>query len=169
MGGVRLRRRGFVLAIRFATRYQTRMKPQSYWVLLTGVACLLAAGCGPSAPRTPLHSAVQEGNYPVVRQHIGARSDLNAKDTSGWTALHLAAMKGDLPMVRLLSAAGADAGRTGPGGRTPADMAREKGQTSIVQYFEAELKVGPEKGGQEKRGRSLIDGGVGVSEVLDAQ
>lgn len=145
------------------------MKPHFHWLLLTCVAGLLTAGCGPSAPRTPLHAAVQDGNYPAVRQHIAARSDLNAKNPAGWTALHLAAMKGDLPMVQLLAAAGADATRLGPAGKTPLEVAREKGQTSIVQYLDARVQAGPAKVGSEKRGRGLIDGGVGVSEVLDAQ
>lgn len=159
---------GFVLAFRPAPRYQAGMKLQVPWMVLTCVVGLLVAGCGPSAPRTPLHAAVQDGNYPAVRQHIAAGSDLNAKNSAGWTALHLAAMKGDRAMVELLAGAGADAARTGPEGKTPVDAAREKGQTSIVQYLEARLKAGPEKVGQEKRGRGLIDGGVGVSEVLDA-
>jgi len=59
---------------------------------------VLLAGCGPSAPSTPLHVAAGGGNYPAVRRHIAADTDLNAKDKSGWTALHLAAMAGDLPM-----------------------------------------------------------------------
>ena len=135
-------------------------------MLLTGLACALAMGCGPSAPSTPLHSAVQDGNYPAVRRHIAARSDLNGKDKSGWTPLHLAAMKGDLFMVKLLTEAGADVKSAGPGGKTPVDIAREKGQTSIVQQLEARLGSGQTPSGTPS-GRALIDGGVGVSEVLD--
>jgi hypothetical protein len=144
------------------------MKALANWLLITGVAGLLAAGCGPGAPRTPLHQAVQDGNYPAVRQHIAVRTDLNAKDKAGWTALHLAVMNGDLPMVQLLAAAGADVERTGVGGKTPVVVAREKGQTSIVQYLVGLPKSPPEPAVQEKRGRGLIDGGLGVSEVLDA-
>lgn len=138
-------------------------------ILLTAVAGLFAVGCGPSAPRTPLHQAVQDGNYPAVRQHIAVRSDLNARDKAGWTPLHLAVMKGDLPMVQLLTTAGADVERTGAGGKTPLAVAREKGQTSIVRYLQSRPKDAPAQAGQEKRGRGLIDGGLGVSEVLDSQ
>ena len=49
--------------------------------------------------------------------------------------------------------------RKGTGGKTPLDVAREKGKTEIVQYFQ-------QRSG-EKGGRGLIDGGLGVSEVLD--
>jgi hypothetical protein len=143
-------------------RYGEEMKPSVHWMLLTSVVSLLATGCGPSTPSTPLHTAVQDANYPAGRRHIAAHSDLNGKDKSGWTPLHLAAMKGDVPMVKLLTEAGADVQRPGPQGKTPADVAREKGQTSILQYLEARVEVKP-----EPRGRALIDGGVGVSEVLD--
>jgi len=105
---------------------------------------------------------VEDGNYPAVRRHIAARSDLNSKDKSGWTPLHLAAMKGDVPMVKLLTEAGADVQRPGPQGRTPADVAREKGQTSVLEFLTVRVEAKP-----EPRGRALIDGGVGVSEVLD--
>lgn len=162
-------RRSFALDNRSNRRYPESMKTPVPLAILTLVACLLAAGCGQGTPRTPLHSAVQDGNYPAVRQHIAARSDLNATDKSGWTALHLAAMKGDRAMVELLAGAGADAGRTGPGGKTPVDVAREKGQTSIVQFLETHLAANAQPAAKEKRGRALIDGGVGVSEVLDVQ
>ena len=76
-------------------------------------------------------------------------------------------------MVQLLADAGADAARTGPQGKTPVDVAREKGQTSIVQFLELKLKAeaaqtAPASAGREKGGRRLIDGGLGVSDVLDA-
>jgi hypothetical protein len=146
------------------------MKPLLGWLLLPVVVALIAAGCGQSAPRTPLHQAVQDGNYPAVRKHVAARSDLNATNKSGWTPLHLAAMNGDLPMVQLLTTSGADAWRLGAGGRTPVDMARERGQTSIVKFLQTLPKVEPvENAGSEKRGRGLIDGGLGVSDALDAQ
>jgi ankyrin repeat protein len=145
------------------------MKPLVRSLRLIGMAVLLTTGCGPGKPRTSLHQAVQDGNYPGVRQHIAARSDLNAPDQSGWTALHLAAINGDLPMVQLLATAGADPGKPGARGKTPVAVAREKGQTSIVQYLEGLPKAAPGPTGQEKRGRGLSDGGLGVSGVLDAQ
>jgi len=148
------------------TRYQGRMRPRiGYWGSVW-VGCLVLIGCG-GAPSTSLHKAVEDGNYPAVRKHIAAKSDLNTKNTSGWTALHLAAMKGDLAMVQLLAEAGADVKRTGPEGKTPIDLARSKGLTSIVQCLEGRLEAG-QAAGQQRGGRALIDGGVGVSEVLDA-
>ena len=139
--------------------YESRMKP--FVRLALGlVSCLCWMGCGPTTPSITLHQAVEQGNRKAVQQHIAAKTDLNKTDTAGWTPLHLAAMKGDLAMVQALSAAGADVKRKGKAGKTPLDVAREKGQTAIVQFLEQR---------NEKRGRGLIDGGVGVSEVLDNQ
>jgi len=141
--------------------------------VVLGLAGLLLVGCGPSASKTPLHVAAGDGNYAAVRRHIAAHTDLNAKDKAGWTALHLAAKAGDLPMVQLLADAGADASRPGPQGKTPVDVARETGHTSIVQYLEQKLKTeaakaAPASPAPEQGGRRLIDGGLGVSDVLDA-
>jgi ankyrin repeat protein len=137
--------------------------------MLALAASLVATGCGPGAPRTPLHTAVHDGNYSAVRHHIAARSNLNSKDKAGWTALHLAVMRGDLPMVRLLAEAGADPGVAGPDSRTPLQVARANRQTAIAQYLQSRPEPAAAKAAQEKGGRSLIDGGLGVSGVLDAQ
>jgi ankyrin repeat protein len=144
------------------------MKSKLHWLLLVLTGWLLATACGPSAPAKSLHAAVQEGDYPTVRHHIAAKSDLNAKDRAGWTPLHLAAMKGDLPMVQLLATAGADVTKAGTGGKTPMDVAQEKGKTNVAQFLESKLPGAPEQATTERRGRGLMDGGLGVSEVLDA-
>ena len=94
-----------------------------------------------------------------MQQHIAAGTDLNAKNSAGWTALHLAAMNGKLPIVEALLAGGADDSVTGPQGKTALDVAREKRQTAVADYLQSR---------SENRGRRLIDGGTGVSDVLDA-
>jgi len=127
--------------------------------LLACAVSFLITACGSRAPSTPLHSAAEKGDLRAVQQHVAAGTDLNAKNTSGWTALHLAAMNGKMPIVEALLAGGADDSVTGPQGKTALDVAREKGQTAIAQHLEARA---------EQRGRRLIDGGTGVSDVLDA-
>ena len=116
-------------------------------------------GCE-QAPSITLHQAVERGNLKAVQQHIAAKTDLNQTDAAGWTALHLAAMKGDLAIVQALCAAGADVNRKGPGGKTPLAVAREKRQAAVVQFLQQP---------HEKRGRGLVDGGLGVSGALDNQ
>ena len=113
-----------------------------------------------TAPSITLHQAVEQGNLKAVQQHIAAKTDLNRTDAAGWTALHLAAMKGNLVIVQALTAAGADVSRKGQAGKTALDVAREKGQTAVVAFLQQR---------NEKRGRGLIDGGLGVSGVLDNQ
>jgi hypothetical protein len=131
-------------------------------IVLCSLACLCWMGCGPSAPRISLHQAVQDGNLYAVRKHIAAKTDLNKADASGWTPLHLAAMNGNLAIVQALTEAGADTKRKGKGGQTPLDVAREKRQAAVVQYLDQYLQLR-----SDKPGRGLIDGGLGVSEVLD--
>jgi ankyrin repeat protein len=133
---------------------------------LLRIACALVLlgvlGCGPEKPKVSLHQAVQKGDLKVVQQHIAARSDLNVADKNGWVPLHFAAMKGELAIVKALAAGGADLSRTGPGGRTPLDMAREKGQVAVAKF----LMTAKPAGGNGGQGRGLVDGGLGVSEVL---
>jgi len=115
-------------------------------------------GCGASAPNISIYQAIEKGNLKAVQQHIAAKTDLNKPDPNGWPPLHLAAMKGDVAIFEALITGGADLKRKGKFGKTPADLARDKGQTAIAQFLQ-------QRG--EKRGRGLIDGGLGVSEVLD--
>jgi ankyrin repeat protein len=98
-----------------------------------------------------------------VKQHIAAKTDLNKKDSAGWTALHLAAMRGDLSIVKVLTEAGADVKIQGKDGQTPLDVAREKSQSEVVDYLQGQATAQPGGGG----GRRLIDGGLGVSEAMD--
>jgi ankyrin repeat protein len=107
-----------------------------------------------------LEQAVATGNVKAVQQHIAAKTDLNQTDAAGRTPLQVAAMNGNLAIVTALTEAGADVKRKGKDGKTALDAARAKGQTAIVQYFQQRAT---------KRGRGLVDGGLGVSEVLDSQ
>jgi len=141
------------------------MRTGNLLTLLLVLAVGLLAACGPSAPRRSLHSAVQRGDVKIVEQHIAAGSDLNIKDASGWTPLQQAAMKGDLPIVEALVQGGANVGEPGPQGKTALDVARERGQTAVVEYLQANLTAQPES---PSGGRRLIDGGLGVSDAMDA-
>ena len=130
------------------------------------VLCVVVAvvGCGQSAPKTSLHQAVQDGNTYLVKKHIAAHSELNKTDTAGLTPLQLAAKNGNLAIVQALTEAGADVNGKGTVGKTPLDLAREQRRTEVVQYFQQRASASPSKGG-----RGLIDGGLGVSSVLDSQ
>jgi ankyrin repeat protein len=137
------------------------MKPFLSVVFLALVCWGLCSGCNQGAPKISLQNAVATGNLKAVQQHIVAKSDLNQPDPSGWTPLQVAARNGNVGIVKALTEAGADVNRKGNGGLTALQVARQKGRTEVVQYFEQRGAKG------SKPGRGLIDGGLGVSEVLD--
>jgi len=134
------------------------MKLMVRQALLACAVCLFITACGTRAPSISLDSAVEKGDLQSVEQHIAAGTDLNEKNSSGWTALHLAAMNGNVPIVQALIAGGADDSVTGPDGKTPLEVALQKRQTGVVEYLQSR---------KENPGRQLIDGGTGVSEALD--
>ena len=107
-------------------------------LLLTTIAAVVLVGCGesqqsaPPAEATPVepvaeaatpetataivpaiyfHGAAISGNIEVVKQHLAAGTDVNAKGPGGETPLHDAAIAGRKEVVELLIAAGADVNR----------------------------------------------------------
>ena len=88
--------------------------------------------------------------------------DINLRDKKKVTPLHLAAFQGNkhhIAMTKWLLANGANVKARDHEGKTPLDVANERGNTEIANI----IRGGSAGGG----GRQLIDGGVGVSEVLD--
>ena len=55
-----------------------------------------------------IHRAAQQGQIEAVKQHIAAGTDVNAKNSGGWTPLHTAAYYGRTVIAELLIAKGAD-------------------------------------------------------------
>ena len=72
-------------------------------LLLTTIAAVVLVGCG-----TGIYEAAAKGNIEVVKQHLAAGTDVNAKDEIGNTPLHWAADAGHKEIVELLIAKGAD-------------------------------------------------------------
>ena len=98
-------------------------------LLLTTIAAVLLVGCGPSAPDISINQAVYEGNIEVVKQHLAAGTDVNAKNDGGYTPLHYAAFNGHKEIAELLIAKGADVNaKDGIGGKTTARMGKIKDQ-----------------------------------------
>ena len=101
-------------------------------LLLTTIAAVVLVGCGPSAPDISINQAVYEGNIEVVKQHLAAGTDVNAKNEWGdgeSTPLHYAAFNGHKEIAELLIAKGADVNaKDGIAGKTTARMGKIKDQ-----------------------------------------
>jgi ankyrin repeat protein len=126
-------------------------------VLALGLAL---AGCG--GEKDDIHAAVFEGDLPKVKQLVAGGVDINKRNKKKVTPLHVAAYQGNtrhIVMAKWLLANGANAGARDFEGKTPLDKASERGNTEIADV----IRAGRTGGG----GRQLIDGGVGVSGVLD--
>jgi ankyrin repeat protein len=126
-------------------------------VLALGLAL---AGCG--GEKGDIHAAAYAGDLPKVKQLVAGGVDINKHGKKKLTLLHLAAFQGNtrhIEMAKWLLANGANAGARDFEGKTPLDVASERGNTEIAEVIRAGRTGGS--------GRPLIDGGVGVSEVLD--
>ena len=93
-------------------------------LLLTTIAAVLLAGCGPpKPPDISIWEATAKGNIEAVKQHLVAGTDVNTKNRMGWTPLHNAAVSGEKETVELLISSGADVNAKDKDGATPLDGA----------------------------------------------
>ena len=103
-----------------------------YLTLLAG----LLLGCGPSID---IHNASQLGKVKIVKQHLNAGKDVNARDPWKKTPLHYAAEKGHVPVVELLIESGANVNlkddATDARGETPLHRAAAKGHVPGVELL----------------------------------
>ena len=90
--------------------------------LITTIAAVVLMGCGPTVPDISITTASWHGNIKVVKQHLAAGTDLNAKDMHGNASLHHAAERGHKEIVELLIANGADVNIATKTGHTALDM-----------------------------------------------
>ena len=75
-------------------------------------------------PDSSIHDAAEKGNIEVVKQHLAAGTDVDAKTEQGLTPLHVAAIEGHKEILKLLIAKGADVNAKDKRGRTPLVYAR---------------------------------------------
>ena len=107
--------------------------------ILATIVAILSVGCAttqqpePLTAKTPdisIHEATYTGNIEVVKQHLAAGTDVNAKASRGWTPLHSVATK---QIAELLIAKGADVNLKDKIGGTPLHLAAHNGQKEIVE------------------------------------
>ena len=89
-------------------------------LLLTTIAAVVLAGCGPSVD---IWEAARTGNIEAVKQHLAAGTDVNAKNKGEETPLHEAALGEHKEIAELLITKGADVNAKDDDGKTPLDWA----------------------------------------------
>ena len=110
-------------------------------LLLTTIAAVLVVGCGPQPPDTSIHQAATEGNIEIVKQHLSAGTDVNAKNSGGFTALHFSAWYGLKETVELLLANDADINAVNGQGQTPLYLAVSNQRTAVEESDRAYGKI----------------------------
>ncbi len=139
---------------------ETQMKISETQLGLLLVIGLALAGCGGGSK--DIHGAAIDGDLARVKKLVADGEDINKRGKKKVTPLHLAAFQGNtrhIAMAKWLLANGANTRARDHEGKTPLDVASERGHTEIADV----IRAGRKGGG----GRQLIDGGVGVSEVLN--
>ena len=110
-------------------------------LLLTTIAAVVLVGCGESQPPEPLtakapymsiHFAAWSGNIKVVKQHLAAGTDVDAKNEWEATALLKAAREGHKEIAELLINNGADLNAKNENGKTPLDWAIKNKRSEIA-------------------------------------
>jgi cytohesin len=120
--------------------------------LIAIVAAVLLVGCGPSVD---IHQAAELGNIELVKQHLDAGMNVNAKliKLGMTTPLHQAAYGGYKEVVELLIAKGADVNAKDDHGQTPLHRAAHHDHGEIAELLIAE---GADVNAENKRGGTLL-------------
>ena len=94
------------------------MKSKTLFVLF---ASIMLVGCKQHAPLPDIsvHYAVEKGNIEVIKQHLAAGTDVNARDNISMTPLHWAVGNDLHEIVSLLLNNGADVDAKNEDGMTP--------------------------------------------------
>ena len=122
--------------------------------LLITIAALVLVGCGPSIS---IHKASEEGNIEVVKQHLAAGTDVNAKGIWDNTPLKDASDHGHKEIVELLIAKGADVNAKDISERTPLHGAALFGYPEIVELL---ITKGADVNAKDDRGETPLDPAV---------
>jgi ankyrin repeat protein len=100
--------------------------------LLTTIAAVVLVGCGSAEIDRTLIAAIARDDIEVVKQHLAAGTDVNAKNKVGGTPLHFAALEGRKEIVELLITKGAQVNVKSEDGLTPLDRAIKYQRTETV-------------------------------------
>ena len=131
----------------FAGNSERKIKMKT---LITIITVVLLVGCGttqtqktvepPSvkaeAPDISIHEAVMHGNVEVVKKHLAAGTDVNARgEDVGTPPLHIAALVGSNEIVELLITKGADVNAKDKYGSTPLLRTAREGHKEVAEML----------------------------------
>ncbi|MEE2615585.1 MAG: ankyrin repeat domain-containing protein [Verrucomicrobiota bacterium] len=135
---------------------------------LAAVAALIVTGC--SGSKGSIHEAAIKADLAMVKRLVESGLDINHKDKKKVTALHITAYYGQASHIRVakwMLANGADVSLEDYKGNTPLDVAESRGNKEIAKIIEEAASNSGTGRNQSNGGRNLIDGGTGVSEVIN--
>jgi ankyrin repeat protein len=115
------------------------------------------------APDISIHMAAEDGNIEVVKQHIAAGTDVNAKEEDG-TPLHYAAWNGHKEVVELLIAAGTDVNAKEEDG-TPLHYAAWNGHKEVVELL---IAAGADVNAKDDDGETPLDWAIDDKQTATA-
>lgn len=127
----------------------------------------LVVGCG--GAKGNIHEAAVTADLAKVKRIVASGVNINQRDKKKVTALHIAAYYGQKDHIRLakwLLDNGADTSLKDYKGKTPEDVAVDRGNDDIAKLLAGAASSGG-GGGKSGGGRQLMDGGTGVSEVIN--
>jgi len=114
----------------------------------------------PQPPEISIHDAARNGNIKAVKQHLAARTDVNAKDEDGQTPLHAARKK---EIAELLIAAGSDVNAVSVLGNTPLHVSAYMDNKEVAEVLIAKgADVNAKVKGDEWKGSTPLDYAIRV-------
>lgn len=131
-------------------------------------SALIATGC--SGSKGSIHEAAIKADLAMVKRLVKSGLDINIKGEKELTALHLTAYYGQASHIRVakwMLANGADVSLEDYKGNTPLDVAKSRGNKEIAKIIEEAASNSATDRNKPQGGRRLIDGGTGVSEVIN--
>ena len=128
---------------------------------------VLISGCG--GTKGNIHEAAVTADLAKLKRIVARGVSVNQQDEKKLTALHIAAYHGQKDHIRFakwLLANGADASLKDYKGNTPQAVAEDRGNDDIAKILAGAASSGGGKG-KSNESRQLIDGGTGVSEMIN--
>jgi len=135
---------------------------------IAAITVLMIIGC--SGSKGSIHQAAIKADLAMMKRLVANGLDINHQDKKNVTGLHLTAHYGQTSHIRVakwMLANGADPFLKDYKGKTPLEVAESRGNKEIAKIIKEAAGNSGAGRNQPNGGRKLIDGGTGVSEVIN--